>query len=358
MKDGSSMPRCKRPECVEQAKTFELSNKHSHGKSTGGEGFKEIKEVQVTERRTSKGNTCLIRMLSWMPSCAQLEKHEAQTTEEQKWKKIIELLQNTIYHTSVEKWLWKMCNKQQTWCELQKKPRQQDDFQNEIQVIKERRQTADNQLKQHQKSKEDVLRGLPKTTTIDGFQGLIRDEKDKQHVYKQDRDWSAADQCKMEIKSLASRQTRLGELEQQETEKHMELEEQIRSINHRINVTEVNDVQSAEEQGKLQEEKRELIQTQDAWRAFVDTWNSLEEPKKINLEKKNKMEFAKEPDNNSKEPEKINLEKKSKMEFAKETDTNSEESEEISPVERIKMEAARISDNKTLMEIKMEAARI
>ena len=149
----------------------------------------------------------------------------------------------------------------------------------------------------------------------------------------------------MEIKSLASRQTRLGELEQQETEKYMELEEQIRSINHKMNVAEVNDVQSAEEQGKLQEEKRELTQEQDAWRAFVDMRNSLEEPEKINLEKKNKMEFAKEPDNNSKEPEKINLEKKSKMEFAKETDTNSEESEEISPVEGIKMEAARISDS-------------
>ena len=109
-------------------------------------------------------------MLSWMPSCAQLEKHEAQTTEEQKWKKIIELLQQHNRAPGQKKWLWKMCNKQQTRCELQKKPRQQDDFQKEIQVTKERQQTADNQLKHHQKSKEDVLRGLPKTTTINDFQ--------------------------------------------------------------------------------------------------------------------------------------------------------------------------------------------
>ena len=189
------------------------------------------------------------------------------------------------------------------------------------------------------------MRGLPETTTINDFQGLIRAEKDKQHVYTQDRDWPAVTECMTEIKSLASRQTRLGELEQQETEKYMELEEQIRSINHKMNVAEVNDVQSAEEQVKLQEEKQVLTQEQDAWRAFVDVWNSLEEPKKINLGKKNKMEFAKEPDTNSKEPEKFNPGKENKMEFAKEQDTNSEESEETNPVERTKMEVARISNN-------------
>ena len=75
MKDGSSMPRCKRLECVEKMKAFELSetammpmSEHSHGISAGEEGFKEINKVQVRERRTSRRNTKMM-------SCAQLEKH-------------------------------------------------------------------------------------------------------------------------------------------------------------------------------------------------------------------------------------------------------------------------------------------
>ena len=68
MKDGSPMPRCKRPECVEQTKTFELTNKQPQDKSTG--------EVQVTERTTSRRNTKMFKRLS----CTQLD--ETQNLEQ------------------------------------------------------------------------------------------------------------------------------------------------------------------------------------------------------------------------------------------------------------------------------------
>jgi hypothetical protein len=124
----------------------------------------------------------------------------------------------------------------------------------------------------------------------------------------------------MEIKSLASRQTRLGELEQWETKKYMECEEQIRSINHKMNVAEVNDVQSVQEQVKFGEEKQAFAQEQDAWKALIDMRNSLKEPEKLNPVERNKMEFAKESDNNLKEPEKTNPVERNKMEVAKESD--------------------------------------
>ena len=162
---------------------------------------------------------------------------------------------------------------------MQKKPRQQDDFQKEIQAATERQQTSDDQLKHHRKSQEGVLRGLPMTTTTNDFQRFIRAEKDKQHVYTQDQDWPAVNECMMEIKSLASRQTRLGELEQMEAEKYMECEEQIRSINHKMNVAEVNDVQSVQEQVKFGKEKQALAQEQDAWKALMDMRNSLKSQK-------------------------------------------------------------------------------
>ena len=62
-----------------------------------------------------------------------------------------------------------------------------------------------------------------------------------------------------EIKSLAKRQKLLGELEQMETEKCLECEEQIRAFNHTMNVTEVNDVQSVQEQIKLGKQKQAFI---------------------------------------------------------------------------------------------------
>ena len=61
-----------------------------------------------------------------------------------------------------------------------------------------------------------------------------------------------------EIKSLASRQRKLGELEQLEIEECLECEQQIRSINHKMNVTEVNHVQSVQEQIRFDKQKQAL----------------------------------------------------------------------------------------------------
>ena len=96
--------------------------------------------------------------------------------------------------------------------ELQKKPRQQNDFEFEIQSAIERQQKMDDQLKHHWKSREEVLRGLPMSTTTDDFQRFIRDEKDKHHMYTQDQDWPAVKECMTETRSLAKRQRWLGEL--------------------------------------------------------------------------------------------------------------------------------------------------
>ena len=120
------------------------------------------------------------------------------------------------------------------------RPKQQDEFQKEILMAAERLQASDNRFKQHRKAREEVLKELPKTTTQDDFQKLIRAEKDRQHMYTQDRNWQAVDECMRETLSLASRQRELGELEQREFEEYLECEQQIRSINHMMNVTEVN----------------------------------------------------------------------------------------------------------------------
>ena len=76
--------------------------------------------------------------------------------------------------------------------ELQTKSRQQNEFQEEIQVATEPQQSPEgryeDQLKHHQILQEGVLRGLPMTTTTNDFQRLIRVEKDKQHVYAQGND--------------------------------------------------------------------------------------------------------------------------------------------------------------------------
>ena len=92
--------------------------------------------------------------------------------------------------------------------------------------------------------REGVLGVLPMTTTTDDFQRFVRDEKDKQHVHnyvhEQNRNWTTISECIMEVQDLARRQTRLGELEQIRSEKYMECEQQIRSINHIMNVTSGN----------------------------------------------------------------------------------------------------------------------
>ena len=92
-------------------KAFELSetammpmSEHSHGISAGEEGFKEINKVQVRERMTSRRSTKMM-------SCAQLEKHEAQVaeeTKEQKWKKVIELLNNRAEYQVRLKYIFDM----------------------------------------------------------------------------------------------------------------------------------------------------------------------------------------------------------------------------------------------------------
>ena len=136
------------------------------------------------------------------------------------------------------------------------RPKQQDEPQKEILMAAERLQTSDNQLKQHRKAREEVLRELPETTTQDDFQKLIRAEKDKQHMHKQDGNWQAVEECIKETRSLASRQKHLGELEQRECEEYLECEQQIRSINHMMNVAEVNTVQSVQEQKESRNKNR------------------------------------------------------------------------------------------------------
>ena len=92
------------------------------------------------------------------------------------------------------------------------KPRQQDGLRREIQVATEWQQTSDSHLEQHRRLQEEVLKELPMTTTLEDFQKLIRAEKDKQHMYTQDQDWTSVIACMMKVKSLTSRQAGLGEL--------------------------------------------------------------------------------------------------------------------------------------------------
>ena len=65
--------------------------------------------------------------------------------------------------------------------------------------------------------------------------------------------------CMMEIKPLVNRQRSLGELERIKTKKYPKCEERIRAINHTMNVTQVNDVQSVQEQIKLGKQKQAFI---------------------------------------------------------------------------------------------------
>ena len=101
-------------------------------------------------------------------------------------------------------------------------------------------------------------------------------------MYTQDHDWQAVDECMREIRSLASRQRKLGELGKREMEEYLECEQQIRSINHKMNVAEVNTVQSVQEQNEFKKQKQALTIEQEAWKSLTDMRSSLKEPEKIN----------------------------------------------------------------------------
>jgi hypothetical protein len=186
-----------------------------------------------------------------------------------------------------------MGNKHQIRCELQKDA-VQDEFQKEILMAAERLQVSDNQLEQHRKAQEDILEGLPKTTTWKDFQKFIRDARDRKHVYTQDENWTAAEECMMEVKSLVSRQARLGELEHREKEEYMECELQIRAINHQINRMEVNNVQDMQEGRRLNNQKQAYTLEGDAWNAFTEMRNNLKEPKKPESVERDKKEIDRE----------------------------------------------------------------
>ena len=103
------MPRCKRQECVEQMKTFELSKKYQDAlnklkhQDTGKQSQdKSTGEVQVAERTTSRRNTKMFKM----PSCTQsdeaqhLEQAEQDKTEEtavhKEAQRILRMMEETI----------------------------------------------------------------------------------------------------------------------------------------------------------------------------------------------------------------------------------------------------------------------
>ena len=132
------------------------------------------------------------------------------------------------------------------------------------------------------------------TTRVENFQKFIRAEKDKQHMYTQDRYWTAVNECTMEVKSLARRQARLGELGLIEAEKYRECGHKIRSINHKMNITKVNSVQGLHEQVKLDKQKQALTIESDAWKSLVDMRNSVKVPEKANPVERNKMEIDRE----------------------------------------------------------------
>ena len=84
-------------------------------------------------------------------------------------------------------------------------------------------------------------------------------------MYTQDQERPALKECITGIRSLAERHRSLGELKPAETEKYLEREEQIRAINHIMNVTEVKDIQNVEEQIKLDKQKKAPLQEQAEW---------------------------------------------------------------------------------------------
>ena len=97
---------------------------------------------------------------------------------------------------------------------------------------------------------------LPQSTTEDDFQELIQAEKEKRHVHERERNWQAVADCVTQIEELPGRQTKLGELNKHAKENCMSCEEQIRTIQHSLNITGgINDVKSAQALQKLDREQ-------------------------------------------------------------------------------------------------------
>ena len=93
-------------------------------------------------------------------------------------------------------------------------------------------------------------------------------------MHKRKGNWQAVEECMKETQSLASRQKHLGELEQRECEEYLECEQQIRSINHRMNVAEVNTVQSVQEQKGIEKQKQ-AINTLTSMQGFYRVFGSI-----------------------------------------------------------------------------------
>ena len=242
--------------------------------------------------------------------CSEQQIHEAQVLKEtesseeikkQQWRRITELIDKKIHYDASFKFIFKVSlivtqSRSDKDCKVQTNPEQQDEFQEEIQVATKPQQTWREQIEHHQTLRERILGALPMTTTTDDFQGLIRIEKDKQHMHEQDRNWTAVTECMMEVQDLSRRQARLGELEQIRLENCMACEEQIRSINHIMNITEVNDVKSVQEQAKHDEEKETQKSIQEAWKSILDMRNATKEPEKVKLVDENETKINERPD--------------------------------------------------------------
>ena len=260
IQDGRPMLRCKVPECIKRMKTrsggpYHDASKIQHGTPAGGAGVTEVNRVQFRERWTKKGNTTMI--------CSEQQIHEAQVLKEteanegttkQQWRRITELIDKKIHYDASFKFIFKVSsivtqmnlakNRSDKGCKLQMNAGQQDGTREEIQVTTEPQQTLGEQIEHHQTLKKGILGTLSMMTTTDDFQELIRIEKDKQHMHAQERNWIAVTECIMEVQDLSRRQARLGELEQIRLENFIACEERIRSINHIMTITEVNDVKS------------------------------------------------------------------------------------------------------------------
>ena len=116
--------------------------------------------------------------------------------------------------------------------------------------------------------------------------------------------WTAVTECMMEVRDLSRRQVRLGELEQIRSENCMACEEQMRSINHKMNIAKVNDVKSVQQQAKYDEQKETQASIQEAWKSLLDMRNAPEESETVKLTNDNKIE-----------PEAVKLTGDNKMEF-------------------------------------------
>ena len=64
-----------------------------------------------------------------------------------------------------------------------------------------------------------------------------------------------------------------------------------------MNVTEVNVVQSVQEQTRLGKQKQSFVQEQEAWKSLMDMRNILKEPEKTTPVQRNRMEVDTESEN-------------------------------------------------------------